>query len=78
MPLYAYIFLETETGRTPVVAKKVTRIQGVKLAHVVTGPYDIITFVEAEDTSELVNIIVKKIQGVAGVTRTLTSVVLGE
>ena len=76
MPLSAYIFLETEAGKTPVVAKRVARIKGVQHAHVVTGPYDIIVFVEAEDTSELVNIIVKKIQGVAGVTRTLTSVVL--
>lgn len=76
MPLSAYIFLETEAGKTPVVAKKVARIKGVQQAHVVTGPYDIIAFVEAEDTSELVNIIVKKIQGVSGVTRTLTSVVL--
>lgn len=76
MPLSAYIFLETEAGKTPIVAKKVARIKGVRNAHVVTGPYDIIVFVEAEDTSELVNIIVKKIQGVPGVTRTLTSVVL--
>lgn len=76
MPLSAYIFLETEAGKTPAVAKRVAKIQGVQHAHVVTGPYDIIAFVEAEDTSELVNIIVKKIQGVPGVTRTLTSVVL--
>ena len=76
MPLSAYIFLETEAGKTPLVAKKVGRIDGVRHAHVVTGPYDIIVFVESEDTSELVNIIVKKIQGVGGVTRTLTSVVL--
>jgi len=76
MPLSAYIFLETEAGKTPIVAKKLVRIKGVQHAHVVTGPYDIIVFVEAEDTSELVNIIVKKIQGVPGVTRTLTSVVL--
>ncbi|MBI3951910.1 MAG: Lrp/AsnC ligand binding domain-containing protein, partial [Acidobacteria bacterium] len=48
MPLSAYIFLETEAGKTPAVAKKVARIQGVKQAHVVTGPYDVIAFVEAE------------------------------
>jgi DNA-binding Lrp family transcriptional regulator len=76
MPLSAYIFLETEAGKTPVVAKRVAKIKGVQHAHVVTGPYDIIAFVEAGDTSELINIIVKRIQGVPGVTRTLTSVVL--
>ncbi|RMG49733.1 MAG: Lrp/AsnC family transcriptional regulator [Acidobacteria bacterium] len=76
MPLSAYIFLETEPGKTPVVAKKVAKVKGVRQAHVVTGPYDIIAFVEAKDTSELVDIIVKKIQGIGGVTRTLTSVVL--
>lgn len=76
MPLAAYIFLETEPGKTPMVIKRVTRVPGVRQAHVVTGPYDIIVFVEANDTSELVNMIVKKIQGIGGVTRTLTSVVL--
>ncbi|MCS6803982.1 MAG: Lrp/AsnC ligand binding domain-containing protein [Acidobacteriota bacterium] len=76
MPLSAYIFLETEPGKTPTVIKRVARIPGVRQAHVVTGPYDIIVFVEANDTSELVNMIVKKIQGISGVTRTLTSVVL--
>jgi DNA-binding Lrp family transcriptional regulator len=68
--------METEAGKTPAVAKKVARIKGVQHAHVVTGPYDIIAFVEAENTSELVNILVKKIQAVSGVTRTLTNVVL--
>jgi DNA-binding Lrp family transcriptional regulator len=76
MPLLAYIFMETEAGKTPSVAKKVARLKGVQHAHVVTGPYDIIVLVEAEDTSQLVNILVKKIQAVPGVTRTLTSVVL--
>ncbi len=76
MPISAYVFLETEPGKTPTVAKKVSKIEGVQHAHVVTGPYDVIAFVEAKDTTELVDIIVKEIQGVSGVTRTLTSVVL--
>jgi DNA-binding Lrp family transcriptional regulator len=76
MPLAAYIFLETEAGKAVGVAKRVTRIKGVQQAHTVTGPYDIIVFVEATDTTELVELIVKRIQNVPGVMRTLTSVVV--
>jgi DNA-binding Lrp family transcriptional regulator len=76
MPLSAYIFLETEAGKAMDVAKKVAKIKGVQHAHAVTGPYDIIAFVEAQDTTELVNLIVKRIQNISGVTRTLTSVVV--
>jgi DNA-binding Lrp family transcriptional regulator len=76
MPLSAYIFLETEAGKAMSVAKRVTRIKGVKYAHTVTGPYDIIVFVEAQDTTELLDMIVKRIQNISGVMRTLTSVVV--
>jgi DNA-binding Lrp family transcriptional regulator len=48
----------------------------VKTAHTVTGPYDVITYVEAESIRVLGDFIVSKIQATAGVLRTLTNVVI--
>ncbi len=53
----AYIFIGC-AGKTPSETVKAIRdIVGVKQAHVVTGPDDIIAFVEAENMDELEKII---------------------
>ena len=38
----------------------------------VTGPYDVIVRAEAQNVDELGKLVVAKIQGVEGITRTLT------
>jgi DNA-binding Lrp family transcriptional regulator len=48
--------------------------KGVKLAHTVTGPFDIILLVEAKTLQELGDVILSKIRGVDGVSRTMTCV----
>jgi DNA-binding Lrp family transcriptional regulator len=48
----------------------------VRTAHSVTGPYDVVTFVEADSISVLGDFIVTKIQAIPGVLRTLTNVVI--
>lgn len=53
----AYIFIGC-AGKTPSeTIKEIRNIEGVKQAHVVTGPDDIIAFVEAENMEELEKII---------------------
>jgi DNA-binding Lrp family transcriptional regulator len=76
MAIAAYIFIETTQGKARAIAREITRIPGVKTAHSVTGPYDVVTFVEAESISVLGDFIVTKIQAIPGVLRTLTNVVI--
>jgi DNA-binding Lrp family transcriptional regulator len=68
----AYILIQTEVGKAAAVASEIADIQGVASAEDVTGPYDVIVRAEAETVDELGQLVVAKIQGVNGITRTLT------
>lgn len=68
----AYILIQTEVGKAAQVAKEVRDIAGVTEAEDVTGPYDVIVRAEAKNVDELGKLVVAKIQGVEGITRTLT------
>jgi len=68
----AYILIQTEVGKAAQVAKEVAAIDGVTSAEDVTGPYDVIVRAEAGNVDALGKLVVAKIQGVDGITRTLT------
>ena len=68
----AYILIQTEVGKAAAVASEVREIEGVTEAEDVTGPYDVIVRAEAKNVDELGKLVVAKIQGVEGITRTLT------
>lgn len=68
----AYILIQTEVGKAAQVAKAVRDIEGVTEAEDVTGPYDVIVRAESKNVDELGKLVVAKIQGVDGITRTLT------
>jgi len=76
MAISAYIFIETTQGKAKKIAREIGEIPGVKTAHTVTGPYDVIVYVEAESIKVLGEFIVSKIQAITGVLRTLTNVVI--
>ena len=75
MAITAYIFIETAQAKAKDVNKQVRKIDGVKSSHAVTGPYDVIAFVEASEIAILGEFVVAKIQNIPGVIRTLTNVV---
>ena len=68
----AYILVQTEVGKAAEVAVAIGQIAGVTQADDVTGPYDVIVRAESENVDELGRMVVAQIQGVAGITRTLT------
>jgi DNA-binding Lrp family transcriptional regulator len=68
----AYILIQTEVGKAAAVAKAISDIKGVAQAEDVTGPYDVIVRAEAKNVDELGKLVVARIQGVEGITRTLT------
>lgn len=70
--VHAYILIQTEVGKAASVAREVASIEGVTDAEDVTGPYDVIVRAEAKNVDELGKLVVAQIQGVGGITRTLT------
>jgi DNA-binding Lrp family transcriptional regulator len=68
----AYILVQTEVGKAAEVASAIAKIAGVTQADDVTGPYDVIVRAESENVDELGRMVVAQIQGVPGITRTLT------
>ena len=75
MSVKAFILIDTSPGKAKEVAAHLRQIAGVGAAHAVTGPHDIIAVAEASDVGDLSELLVRKIQSVAGVTRTQTSIV---
>jgi DNA-binding Lrp family transcriptional regulator len=68
----AYILIQTEVGKARDVAATVSELPGVVQVDAVTGPYDVIVLTEAKTVDELGTLVVSKVQGVPGITRTLT------
>jgi DNA-binding Lrp family transcriptional regulator len=68
----AYSLIQTEVGKAAQVAKDIIAITGVQQAQAVTGPYDVIVRAEARNIDELGQLVVTRVQAVAGITRTLT------
>ncbi|WP_312856643.1 Lrp/AsnC family transcriptional regulator [Phytoactinopolyspora halotolerans] len=68
----AYILIQTEVGKAAEVAREISEIEGVTLAEDVTGPYDVIVRAEADNVDDLGKLVVARVQGVEGITRTLT------
>lgn len=68
----AYVLVQTEQGKMAVIAERLTQLGPVIEAHVVTGPYDVIARVQADDIDAVGKLVVSEVQTVGGVTRTLT------
>lgn len=72
MAVSAYILIQTEVGKAAEVAAEVGAIEGVASSEDVTGPYDVIARAEANSVDELGKMVVSRVQGIGGITRTLT------
>ncbi|MEM2874970.1 MAG: Lrp/AsnC ligand binding domain-containing protein [Candidatus Hadarchaeales archaeon] len=72
----AYVLVTAAIGKVKQVAKEMKALKGVKSVHVVTGPYDIIVFVEAPNLETLTNTIVGGIHRIKGIVDTNTAIVV--
>jgi DNA-binding Lrp family transcriptional regulator len=72
----AYIMIKSSPGAENDIYAKITKINGVKTAHTVTGPYDLIAFVEAEDINLLGKTVISRIQNLNGIRDTMTCIVV--
>ena len=76
MSTQAFVLIDVMVGRTKEVLKALVGVEGVKSAHAVTGPHDIIALVEGENLKSLSDMVLSQIRGVKGVIRTLTCMVI--
>lgn len=67
----AYVLIQTSVSASH-VAREIGDLDGVESAEDVSGPYDVIARVSADDMDELGKLVVAKIQAVDGISRTLT------
>jgi DNA-binding Lrp family transcriptional regulator len=74
--LASYILIQLAPGTAKTAVEAVSKIEGVKMAHAVTGPFDAIAFAEVPDLATLSDLVLTKIQNVKGVEKTQTAVVV--
>jgi len=72
MTATAFVLIETAVGRTKEVVSALKKTKGVKSVNTVTGPYDIIALIEAENLNEIGDLITGKIHDISGISRTVT------
>jgi len=76
MAISAFVLIDTTGNHTKTAYKTLTRIQGIKAVYPVTGPYDLIAQVEADTLEDLNELIMARLRGVDGITKTNTAIVL--
>ena len=77
MATKAYLLVETAVGKTRDVATTLQKLDGIETVDVVTGPYDIIAMISADDMTVVGNLVTGHIHTVPGVVRTVTCVAVG-
>lgn len=71
----AYVLIKIAPGKSRLLRERIADIEGVKTAHLVTGMFDIIAYLEAPDINGLTGTVRTKIQTLEGVLRTHTAIV---
>ncbi len=73
----AYILIETAVGKSRNVAAELRGLEGVGTVDPVTGPYDIIAVVSANDLNSIGELVTKEIHVIDGILRTVTCLAVG-
>ncbi|MDJ0273950.1 MAG: Lrp/AsnC ligand binding domain-containing protein [Nitrososphaerota archaeon] len=76
MPVQAYVLIRARTGKARNVAEAIAKVTGCRSVCTVTGRYDVIALLEAEDLRSLGDLIIQKTHTIDGVERTETALVV--
>ncbi len=68
----AFILIETSVGKTQDVVTALRGVSQIRSVDAVTGPYDVITVIEAPDLNTVGNVVTTSIHTISGVLRTVT------
>jgi DNA-binding Lrp family transcriptional regulator len=76
MAVHGYVLIEAEVGRARAISEAIAKISSpdarIVAVDTVTGPYDVIVQLEADDLDRLGRCITDVLQNVEGVERTTT------
>ncbi len=72
MATRAYILIETAVGKSRIVSGELRDLDGVENVDSVTGPYDIIAVISAEDLNAVGDLVTSRIHTIDGILRTVT------
>ena len=77
MPTKAYILIETAVGKSRDVTETLRSLDDLQTVDAVTGPYDIIAVVAAEDLNAVGDLVTSQIHTINGIVRTVTCLSVG-
>jgi DNA-binding Lrp family transcriptional regulator len=72
MAAKAFILIEVTASQALRVLDEVKKLDGVKLAYAITGRYDIIAMVEADEMADIGRLCLNRVHTIEGVLRTIT------
>ena len=72
MTTKAYVLIETAIGKTRDVHDALREHPSIVIVDTVTGPYDIISVVEADDLNSVGDLVTGYIHPIPGIVRTVT------
>ncbi len=68
----AFILVETSVGKTQDVVDELKNVPEMKSVDAVTGPYDVIATIEADDLNTVGGLVASRIHTIGGILRTVT------
>ena len=77
MTTRAFILTETQVGSVKNVVGELRAFDGVVSCDIITGPFDVITLIEASDMGAVADLVTGMVQRIHGVVRTITCVAAG-
>jgi DNA-binding Lrp family transcriptional regulator len=76
MAVNAYVLIDCTPGEPHDVVDALAKLAGIEAAHAVTGSYDVIAFLRAENMAALGDLLSRQIQRLPGIVKTTTCVVV--
>jgi len=76
MAAKAFVLIETVVGKNKEVITALEGQRGVTSVDIVTGPYDVIAVIEGKTLNDIGGIVTGKIHPIAGISRTVTCLVV--
>lgn len=72
----AFVLVETAVGKTREVSEALGSVQAVTSVDLVTGPYDLIVTLEADDLGSIGDTVTGSVHTISGIVRTVTCLVV--
>jgi DNA-binding Lrp family transcriptional regulator len=68
----AYLLLNINLGEEEKTIEAIRNIKSVKQAHLTTGLYDAVAFIEANSVSDVINSVVEEVRKINTINKTVT------